>query len=181
MSANDFARGQGPLSFGSHSCPILTAPSLRAPQMVLMVLHMHNGSVSVAKIKVKAFAPFCLRLVGGTRSQLRCHNGIRGTGEREGQICNVKIVEELLLPFQCDALGRGKVKFATSKLWKACFYHFRVMPWGGGRSTLQRQNCGRLAFTIPCDALDPKLPCVHNVHLEFCSRCCCIAYFALPR
>ena len=28
-------------------------------------------------------------------------------------------------------VGRGKVKFATSKLWKAFFYHFRVMPWGG--------------------------------------------------
>ena len=70
-------------------------------------------------------------------------HGALGTDRRssnwgEVQICNVK---DLLLTFPCDALGRGNVKFATSKLLKTCFYHFHVMPWGGGMSHLHRQNC----------------------------------------
>ena len=57
------------------------------------------------------------------------------------QICNVKIVEDSLLPCACDTLGRGNVTFALSKLLKTFWCHFRVMPRGGVRSNLHRQNC----------------------------------------
>ena len=85
--------------------------------------------------------------------------------------CNIKIVEGLLLPFPCDALGRGKVKFATSKLWKNdLFISLALSP--KGLCTTFDAHCSEIAQALRCfehgHCLRPPLviffglvPCTH--------------------